>query len=111
MQQFSQGNQFATESSGIRDDELDELEKELEGLMISDTSNIAASQPSLPSPLQQKIIDPSGGHASLSLRSPLSGLSPRQESCTDTGVSNWPSVPSHDPDSQDSKKKTVVLSN
>ncbi|XP_015777484.1 PREDICTED: charged multivesicular body protein 7-like isoform X1 [Acropora digitifera] len=107
---ISQGNQFAVESSGIRDDELDELEKELESLMISDTGNIAASQPSLPSPLQQKIIDPSGGHASLSLRSPLSGLSPRQESCTDIDVSNWPSVPNHDPDSEEPKKKTVLLS-
>lgn len=108
---ISQGNQLAAESSGIRDDELDELEKELEGLMIGDTNNKAASQPSLPSPLQQKIIQSSGGHSPLSFKSPLSGLSPRQESRTDIDVSNWPIVPNHDPDSQDSKKKTVLLSN
>lgn len=107
---ISKGNQFAVESSGIGDDELDELEKELEGLMISDGNNAAALQPSLPNPLQQKIIHSSGDHVSLPFGSPSSGLSPRQESLMDRDKLNWPSVPTHDPDDQEPKKKALLLS-
>ena len=109
---ISKGIPYANESSDIGYDELEELEKELESLTVSEKGRVPGGHPTSLSPLLPKVVHSTSPTCDQKPKSPLAKLSVTgQEPSMDRETIYWPGVPTHDPDVKEPKKKTVLLSN